>query len=176
MSSCLLGETVRWDGGHKREDFLVDGLGARAKLIPVCPEMELGLGVPREPIRLVDTGPGEAPRLVAETSGHDHSQAMRAFAAGRVRELARLSLSGFILKRGSPSCGLVAVPVWPGEGPPEGEGVPSPKGRGLFAAVLKDAFPELPMEEEHRLRDPARREAWMTRVLAYHRRFCGEPS
>jgi len=111
-------------------------------------------------------------RSGSETSGYDHSQAMREFAAGRVRELAEFSLSGCVLKQRSPSCGLLGVPVWPGGG----EGVLTFDGRGLFAAALRDAFPELPMEEEHRLRDPARREAWMTHVRAYHRRLHGEPS
>ncbi len=171
VSSCLLGEAVRWDGGHKREAFLFDGLGIGVELVPVCPELELGLGVPREPIRLVDAGTGKAVRLVAETSGCDHSQAMHEFAAGRVGALAELSLSGYVLKQRSPSCGLRGVPVWP----PRGEGAPRLGGRGVFAEALRSAFPELPMEEEHRLRDPARREAWMTQVLAYHRLHNGVP-
>ncbi len=167
VSSCLLGEAVRWDGGHKREAFLFDGLGADVELIAVCPELELGLGVPREPIRLVDAGPGKGLRLVAEASGRDHTQAMADFSRERVGQLADLSLSGYVLKRRSPSCGVLGVPIWSGDG----KSVPRLDGRGLFAAALHEVLPELPIEEEHHLRDPARREEWMARVLAYHQCF-----
>ena len=157
---------MRWDGGHKQEAFLGEGLGDRVELVSICPELELGLGVPREPIRLLDAGPGEGVRLVAEASGRDHTQAMRDFALDRVRRLATLSLSGYVLKRGSPSCGVGRVPVWPADG----AGDPRHEGQGLFAAALRNAFPELPMEEEHHLREPGYRERWMARVLAFHRR------
>lgn len=166
VSTCLLGEAVRWDGGHKREAFLLEGLGPRVELVPICPELELGLGVPREPIRLLDAGSGEGVRLVAEASGLDHTEAMRSFARERVRGLVMLSLSGYVLKRGSPSCGLQGVPVWP----PDAACSPRYEGQGLFAAALRSVFPGLPMEEEDRLRELSYRERWMARVFAFHER------
>src|SRR5512145_2534026 len=92
VSACLLGEDVRWDGRNKRDRFVVDVLGPRVEWVPVCPEVELGLGVPREPIRLV--GRPESPWLVAERSGADHTSAMLRLAEARVRELERLDLDG----------------------------------------------------------------------------------
>ncbi len=169
VSTCLLGESVRYDGGHKRERFVAEELAGAVELVPVCPEVELGLGVPREPIRLV--GSPDGLRLVGEASGRDHGERMRAFARERVRRLAGLGLCGYVLKSGSPSCGLAAVPVWAGG--PEGEGELRLDGRGLFAAALCDGLPDLPVEEEHRLREPARRERWLARVRAFHRRARG---
>src|SRR5690606_4696456 len=104
ISSCLLGHAVRWDGGHKRDAFLVERLGRFVEWVPVCPELELGMGVPREPIRLVARGAGI--RLVSVSGGVDWTARMRAFAQRRVRALARLGLCGYVLKARSPSCGL----------------------------------------------------------------------
>ena len=161
VSSCLLGSAVRWDGGHKRDAFLVDQLGPFVEWVPVCPEVEIGMGVPRETIRLVERA-GEL-RLVAERSGVDHGDAMRAWARRRLRELAALELSGYVLKQDSPSCGLERVPVWSAGGTPER------RGRGLFAQALLRACESLPVEEEGRLRDARLRENWIERVFAYHR-------
>lgn len=162
MSACLLGRKVRYDGQHKRNAFLVDVLGERVEWVPVCPEQELGLGVPREPIRLV--GLSAAPRLVGERSGKDHTEAMRRLVEARVRELARLDLDGYVTKKDSPSCGLERVRVHPARGGP-----PRRDGTGAFAAVLLARLPLLPVEEEGRLEDPALRESFVERVFAYAR-------
>jgi uncharacterized protein YbgA (DUF1722 family)/uncharacterized protein YbbK (DUF523 family) len=160
VSSCLLGERVRYDGGHKKDDFLTGLLARFVELVPVCPEVELGLGTPREPIRLQRDG--DLVRLVAPKSGKDHTEPMQRFAERRVRALARLDLCGYVLKKDSPSCGMERVRVWGGR-------MPSRDGRGAFAAVLMAELPLLPVEEEGRLRDPALRESFVERVFAYRR-------
>jgi uncharacterized protein YbgA (DUF1722 family)/uncharacterized protein YbbK (DUF523 family) len=161
ISSCLLGNEVRFDGGHKRDRFLTDGLGPFVEWVPVCPEVELGMGIPRETVRLVRDG-GDV-RMRADRSGTDHTQAMRAYAQRRVAQLAELDLCGYVLKKDSPSCGLLRVRVHAGKGMPE------KKGRGLFAEVLTRAFPQLPVEEEGRLHDPVLRESFIERLFAYRR-------
>ncbi len=161
ISSCLLGEEVRYDGGHQKDAYITGVLARYFTWVPVCPEMEVGMGVPREPIRLV--GDAAAPRLMGVTSGTDHSARMREFAGRRVDELRRRELSGYILKRGSPSCGLERVKVYAGDGPP------SRTGTGLFARALTDALPLLPVEEEGRLNDAHLRDNFITRVFAYRR-------
>jgi uncharacterized protein YbgA (DUF1722 family)/uncharacterized protein YbbK (DUF523 family) len=159
VAACLLGDEVRYDGGHKRDPFLVDTLGPFVEWVRVCPEVEMGLGVPRPPIRLVGDD-ADAPRLVVEKTGEDLTDRMKRWAAGRVTELDRLGLHGYVLKRGSPSCGLVRVRVY-GEG-----GMPGRVGRGLFAAALTETLPLLPVEEEGRLTDPGIRENFIERVFA----------
>jgi len=161
VSACLLGEAVRWDGGHRRDAFVTDVLGRWVEWVPVCPEVELGLGVPREPIRL--EGDGTAPRLVAPGSGTDHTAAMTRLAARRAAALARMGLAGYVLKSGSPSCGMVGVPVH------RARGEPRPTGVGVFARALMTAMPLLPVEEEGRLRDAALRENFVTRLFAADR-------
>jgi uncharacterized protein YbgA (DUF1722 family)/uncharacterized protein YbbK (DUF523 family) len=158
VSSCLLGDKVRYDGGHKRDPFLSDTLGPFVEWVPVCPEVELGLGVPRPPIRLV--GDAAAPRLVVDKTGEDLTTRMRRWARRRAAELADLGLHGYVLKRGSPSCGLFRVRVY-GE-----SGMPGGAGRGLFAAALTEALPALPVEEEGRLTDAGLRESFIERVFA----------
>jgi uncharacterized protein YbgA (DUF1722 family)/uncharacterized protein YbbK (DUF523 family) len=158
ISTCLLGEHVRYDGGHKRDPFLADTLGPFVEWVPVCPEVEIGLGVPRPAIRL--TGRADTPRLVLERSGEDLTERMRRFSAQRAADLARLGLDGYVLKRASPSCGLFGVRVY------GGDGHPGRVGRGLYAAALVRRFPDLPIEEEGRLRDPALRENFIERVFA----------
>src|SRR2546428_9751094 len=108
ISACLLGHEVRYDGGHKRDPFLAETLGRFVEWVPVCPEMELGLGVPREPIRL--EGDPAAPRLVAANSRRDLTRAMTRLAPARAEQLARLDLVGYVLKKDSPSCGMERVP------------------------------------------------------------------
>jgi uncharacterized protein YbgA (DUF1722 family)/uncharacterized protein YbbK (DUF523 family) len=162
VSACLLGSKVRYDGQHKRDPFLVDVLGAFVEWVPVCPEQELGLGVPREPIRLV--GDPAAPRLVGERSGRDHTDPMRRLAEVRVRELAKLDLDGYVTKKDSPSCGMERVRVHTGRGGP-----PRRAGVGAFATVLLARLPLLPVEEEGRLVDPALREGFVERIFAYAR-------
>lgn len=163
VSSCLLGRKVRYDGGHKRDAFLTETLEPFVEWVPVCPELELGLGVPREPIRLV--GRAEAPRLLAERSGADHTEAMRAWAEERVAELATEDLSGYVTKKDSPSCGMERVRVHPAGG----GGRPRRDGVGAFTRVLLKTLPLLPVEEEGRLHDPALRESFVERVFAYAR-------
>ena len=161
VSACLLGEEVRWDATAKRNSFVVDVLSGHVRYVPVCPEMEMGLGVPREPIRLVRRG--DEVRLVGGTSGQDHTETMRRFAEARVAALAPLDLDGFILKARSPSCGMERVPVR------DHNDVPAKIGRGAFAAVLMDSLPLLPVEEEGRLNDPRLRENFVERLFAHRR-------
>jgi uncharacterized protein YbgA (DUF1722 family)/uncharacterized protein YbbK (DUF523 family) len=163
VSACLLGEGVRYDGGHKRDRFVTDVLGGCVEWVPVCPELEAGLGVPRPAMRL--TRAGDDVRVVEIGSGRDHTRTLRRFSAARVRALRALDLSGYVLKKDSPSCGMARVRVYGGSAPPVR------RGRGLFAAALLDALPELPVEEEGRLQDPALRENFIERVFAY-RRLC----
>ena len=161
ISSCLLGEAVRYDGGHQKDSYVTGALSRHFTWVSVCPEMELGLGAPRETIRLV--GKAAAPRLLATQSGTDLTEAMDTYARARVSELGALRLSGYILKRASPSCGMERVKVY------SESGVPSRAGRGLFAQRLMDAYPLLPVEEEGRLSDPQLRDNFITRVFAYRR-------
>ena len=157
ISRCLLGDCVRYDGGHKLEPSLIDALEADVEWVPLCPELEVGMGVPREPIHLVaDRAAGR--RLVGVSSGIDWTARMTGWAATRLKELAALDLSGFVLKSRSPSCGLRDVPV-----------LGAVAGPGLFASLLVDAMPELPVEEEDRLRDRSAREVFLDRVRAYRR-------
>ena len=161
ISACLLGQAVRFDGGHKRDRYVVDVLGAAFAWQPVCPEVGIGLGTPRESLRLV-AGPG-GPRLVAPRSGSDHTEAMREHAAAEVERLAALPVRGFVLKKDSPSCGLERVRVY------DGGGSPARTGTGVFAAELRRRLPDLPLEEEGRLQDPGLRESFVTRVFTYDR-------
>jgi uncharacterized protein YbgA (DUF1722 family)/uncharacterized protein YbbK (DUF523 family) len=161
VSSCLLGQEVRFDGGHKRDRFVTDRLGEFVEWVAVCPELEAGLGVPRPSMRLV--GEGEETRLVEAGSGRDHTRRMQRFVSQRVRALRALDLRGYVLKKGSPSCGMTRVKIYGAKGMPRRE------GRGLFAAGLLEAFPHLPVEEEGRLNDPRLRENFIERVFAYDR-------
>jgi len=158
---CLLGEKVRYDGGHKRDRFLTDTLGEFFEWVPVCPEVEIGMGTPREAIHLIQLG--DDIRLVGRESETDHTIAMRTFARRRVEQLAGSGLCGYILKKDSPSCGLERVRVH------HRHGRVTRSGRGLFAAALADRFGNLPIEDEGRLCDPRLRENWIERVFAYHR-------
>jgi uncharacterized protein YbgA (DUF1722 family)/uncharacterized protein YbbK (DUF523 family) len=162
VSRCLLGEKVRYDGGHKLDHFLAEVLSRHVDYVPVCPEVECGLGVPREAMRLV--GAPDSPRLVTIRSGVDLTQRMRSWAASRVEELAAQPLCGFIFKYGSPSSGMNRVKVYP-----EAGGSPLLKGRGLFAACFMDRFPLLPVEDEGRLNDDALRENFIERVFVMQR-------
>ncbi len=163
ISSCLLGQKVRYDGGHKRDAFLVDLFGRHVEWVPVCPELEMGLGVPREPIHLVSDGRSRSVRLVGARSGADHTVTMQKYAKDRLEQLEALDLCGYILKKDSPSCGLMRVKVW------STHGMPTKNGRGLFAAALVARCPRLPVEEEGRLTDARLRENFVERVFAYAR-------
>jgi uncharacterized protein YbgA (DUF1722 family)/uncharacterized protein YbbK (DUF523 family) len=157
----LLGEAVRFDAGDKRDRYVTEVLGEHFDWVPVCPEVELGLGTPREPVRLeLESG---AIRMRGIDSRDDHTRAMRRFASVRARELTRADLCGYVFKAKSPSCGMERVHVH------RARGVPRKAGRGLFAEALMERLPNLPVEEEGRLNDPELRENWIERVFAYRR-------
>lgn len=160
ISACLLGEEVRFDGGHKRDRYVTDTLAGYFEWVPVCPEVELGLGTPRETIRLVQLE--DRVRLRTTRSDIDLTQRMHRFARERVSQLEKENLDGFILKKDSPSCGMERVKIHQARGPA------TRNGRGLFAGVLLERLPNLPVEEEGRLCDPRLRENWVERVFAYH--------
>jgi uncharacterized protein YbgA (DUF1722 family)/uncharacterized protein YbbK (DUF523 family) len=162
ISACLLGRKVRYDGGHKHDRYLTDTLGQYFEWVPVCPEVELGLPVPRPTLRLERHG-GQL-RMVMPAEGRDLTEPMRSYARSRAAALEAENLSGYLLKKDSPSCGMDRVKVFQGEGQ-----APDRKGRGLFAEAILTRFPNLPVEEEGRLHDPSLRENWVTRVFAYHR-------
>ena len=161
ISSCLLGNAVRYDGGHKRDRFLTDTLGRYVDFVPVCPEVEVGLGIPREAMRLV--GDVNHPRLLTIRSRIDHTERMAAWAQERVRELEKENLCGFIFKSDSPSSGLERVKVY------DPNGVPVKKGVGLFARVFIEYFPLLPVEDEGRLHDPLLRENFIESIFVWKR-------
>jgi uncharacterized protein YbgA (DUF1722 family)/uncharacterized protein YbbK (DUF523 family) len=167
ISACLLGQEVRYNGGHKRDAFLTDTFGRYVQWVAVCPEVEVGMGTPRPPIRLERRG--EEVRLVMPSTGGDYTDAMRWWAERRVAELAAMDLDGYVLKKDSPSCGMERVKVHPGR-----EGAPSKDGRGLFAEALIARLPDLPVEEEGRLNDPLPRENFIARVFVHHRWREGE--
>jgi uncharacterized protein YbbK (DUF523 family) len=161
ISACLLGEEVRFDGGHKLDTFLTDILGPLVQWVPVCPEVEVGMGTPREPLRLHRSG--KDLRMITVRTGHDYTDAMNRWADMRLQELAGEDLCGYVLKSDSPSCGMEGVKVY------DEAGVPERSGRGLFAQILTQHMPWLPVEEEGRLRDKQRREHFLERVFALHR-------
>ena len=161
VSSCLLGERVRYDGGHKLDHFLTDTLGAYVDWVLVCPEVESGLSVPREAMHLV--GDVEAPRLVTIRTGVDHTSRMRQWAKKKVTILAAEDLCGFVFKSRSPSSGMRGVKIY------SPEGIPNSTGSGIFAKAFQDRFPLLPVEDEGRLHDPGLRENFIERVFVYKR-------
>ena len=161
ISACLLGQKVRYDGGDKRDYFLTETFGRHVEWVPVCPEVEVGMGIPREAVRLV--GNPAQPKMIAERSGKDWTLPFNSFAVRRTQDLAAMHLAGYILKKNSPSCGMDRVRLY------NSKGTPSRQGRGLFAAALMRDLPLLPVEEEGRLNDPALRENFVERVFAYHR-------
>jgi len=162
VSTCLLGEAVRYDGGHKLDRFLVNQLGEFVEYVPVCPEVECGLPTPRESMRLI--GPPEHPRLIAPKSGTDHTDRMQAWIATRLEQLAGEGLHGFVFKKDSPSSGAFRVKVYARE-----HGMAERAGTGLFAAAFMARFPWLPVEEEGRLNDAPLRENFIDRVFTYQR-------
>ena len=161
ISTCLLGENVRYDGGHKHDRFLTDTLGKYVTYRPVCPEVECGLGVPRESLRLV--GDPESPRLVTVRTRQDHTERMIRWAQQRVKALEKEDLCGFIFKSDSPSSGMERVKIY-SEG-----GMPEKKGIGIFARIFMEHFPLIPVEEEGRLHDPLIRENFIERIFTLKR-------
>lgn len=157
----MLGENVRYDGGHKRADVILSTLSRFFDWVPVCPEVEVGLGTPREPMRLI--GNPDSPRVVTLNTNVDVTERLLDFAHTKVQELTRLNLNGYILKKNSPSCGLAHVPVCRESGTLNGT------SRGIFARRLKEEMAFLPLEEESRLTDPELRENFVLRVFCYLR-------
>jgi uncharacterized protein YbgA (DUF1722 family)/uncharacterized protein YbbK (DUF523 family) len=161
ISSCLLGNKVRYDGRHKLDRFLTDTLGPWVEYVPVCPEVECGMPIPRESMRL--EGNPECPRLITTRTKIDKTDQMLTWAGKRIDELEKENLSGFIFKSGSPSSGMERVKIY------DGKGMPSRKGIGLFARAFMEYFPLLPVEDDGRLNDPALRENFIERVFALAR-------
>ncbi|MGE4532823.1 YbgA family protein [Halomonas sp.] len=160
ISSCLTGEQVRYNGGHKRSRYCLEVLAERFALEPFCPELEAGLGVPREPIRLVGLE-GESPRVVGTRDPSlDVTERLEAVSRAFIED--HRHLRGFILMKGSPSCGLARVKVYRPD-----NGMPSHSDAGAFVRALRRHFPELPLEEEARMNDAVLRENFITRVYAY---------
>ena len=162
ISSCLLGEPVRFDGGHKHDRYLTGVLGQWVRWVPVCPEVDIGLPIPRPTIRL-ENHDGTV-RLVNPRSREDLTDRMRSYAEDKVAELQQLELDGYVLKRASPSCGMERLKVYP-----PGGGSPDRNGIGIYAEVLMQRWSGLPVEEEGRLNDPVLRENFIERVFCRHR-------
>jgi uncharacterized protein YbgA (DUF1722 family)/uncharacterized protein YbbK (DUF523 family) len=162
VSACLLGEKVRYDGGHKRDLFLIETLGPFVEWVRVCPEADCGLPVPREAMRLV--GDPKHPRLVTNKIGVDHTERMERWAKARLEELSGLDLCGYICKKGSPSSGMERVKVYG-----TGDGIPARTGAGVFTRMFMERFPRIPVEEEGRLTDPVLREMFIERVFCLRR-------
>lgn len=161
ISSCLLGEKVRYNGGHTLDRFLANILGAYVDYVPVCPEVEIGLSTPREAMRLV--GDAENPRLVTQKTGIDYTDRMKTWASSRLDGLANAGLSGYIFKSKSPSSGMSRVKVY------NEKGGNKRNGSGIFARAFMDRFPNLPVEDEGRLNDIGIREHFIERVFTFHR-------
>jgi uncharacterized protein YbgA (DUF1722 family)/uncharacterized protein YbbK (DUF523 family) len=161
ISSCLLGNAVRYDGGHKLDRFLRDTLGQYVDYVPVCPETECGMGIPRESMRL--EGKTGAPRLVTHRTREDKTEMMLRWAKKRVAELEAENLCGFIFKSDSPSSGMERVKVY------DDKGMPTKTGVGIFARIFMEHFPLLPVEEEGRLNDTGLRENFIERIFTLKR-------
>jgi uncharacterized protein YbgA (DUF1722 family)/uncharacterized protein YbbK (DUF523 family) len=161
ISSCLLGEEVRYDGGHKLDLYLKETLGSFVEWVPVCPEVECGLPIPREAMHLV--GDPESPRLVTVRTGQDYTLQMLRWAENKLKELEEQDLCGFVFKSRSPSSGMKGVKVY------SPDGMPKHRGVGIFARTVMEHFPLLPVEDEGRLTDPGLRENFIERVFVFQR-------
>jgi uncharacterized protein YbgA (DUF1722 family)/uncharacterized protein YbbK (DUF523 family) len=161
ISACLLGQSVRYNGGHQLDHFLKDTLGKYVDYVPVCPEVECGFGVPREAFRLI--GEPDHPRLITINTKQDFTDRMETWARKRVAEIEGDGLCGFIFKGGSPSSGMERVKVY------DDKGVPAKIGVGIFARIFMEHFPLIPVEEDGRLHDPVIRENFIERIFALRR-------
>ena len=165
ISRCLLGDEVRYDGTHRRDETVIAWLGPHVEWVPICPEVEVGMGTPREPIQLVMSIDGARSldarvRLIGVESGTDWTGRMHTWAAARAEELAALGLSGYVFKARSPSCGVGDVLIRDAEA--------DNRGRGLFAEAVIQALPGLPVVDEAALADAAVRATFLERVLRHH--------
>jgi len=161
VSSCLLGNEVRYNGGHSHDRYVTGTLGQYFTFVAVCPEVEAGFGIPREAMRLV--GDPEAPRLMTTKTKKDCTAKMMSWVKPRVKELEKEGLCGFIFKKGSPSSGMERVRVY------TDKGMPSNRGSGMFARAFMNHFPLIPTEEDGRLNDSALRENFIERIFALRR-------
>ena len=161
ISTCLLGKNVRYDGGHKLDGFLTDTLGQYVEYVPVCPEVECGLGVPRESMHL--EGNPDSPRLVTIRTKQDMTDRLVQWSWKRVADLEKEDLCGFIFKSDSPSSGMERIRVY------NEKGIPVKKGVGIFARIFMDHFSLLPVEDEGRLHDPELRENFIERIFTLKR-------
>ncbi len=161
ISTCLLGENVRYNGGHALDRFLMDTLGKYVHYVPVCPEVECGFGIPRETLRLV--GDPKRPRLLTSHTGVDQTDRMEKWAEKRVAELEKEDICGFIFKSDSPSSGMERVKVY------DDKGMSRKIGVGIFARIFMEHFPLTPVEEDGRLHDPLLRENFIERIFTYKR-------
>jgi uncharacterized protein YbgA (DUF1722 family)/uncharacterized protein YbbK (DUF523 family) len=161
ISSCLLGNKVRYDGGHQHDHYLTETLGPYVEWVPVCPEVECGLPVPREAMRLV--GDPGAPRLTTRKSGIDHTEKMQQWILLKLQSLEKEDLCGFIFKSKSPSSGYSGVKIY------SSSGTSVKKGMGIFTAAFIDHFSLVPVEDEGRLHDPKIRENFIERVFVFRR-------
>ncbi|MGB5219145.1 MAG: DUF523 and DUF1722 domain-containing protein [Smithella sp.] len=161
ISSCLLGNKVRYDGGHKLDQFLTDTLGKYVEYVPVCPEVECGLGILRKSMRL--EGMPESPRLIVTATREDRTEQMVRWAKKRVDELEEETLCGFIFKSDSPSSGMERVKIY------SEKSMPVKNGVGIFAKIFMQHFPLLPVEDEGRLHDPGLRENFIERIFTLKR-------
>ncbi len=157
ISSCLLGNNVRYDGENSYDPFVIETLGLYAEYVPVCPETEVGMSIPREPIQL--EGEPENPCLVTKRTRIDKTGLMKSWIKGRLDDLEKEGLCGYIFKNKSPSCGLYRVKVH------GNDGTVRKKGSGLFAKAFGKHFPEIPVEEAQRLHDPKVCERFIESIL-----------
>ncbi len=157
ISSCLLGNNVRYDGGNKLDQYLMDALGPVVEWVPVCPEVEAGLPVPREPMQLVADGPRT--RLITVETKQDRTGVLFHWLETKMKQLEQEGIRGFVLKARSPSCGVGDAELFSVSGESVG------KRTGLFAEAVRVHFPSLPVEDEERLRNPAVRDEFLARIL-----------
>ena len=161
VSSCLLGEKVRYDGGHKLDRYIRDTLGQFVSFVPVCPEVECGLPVPREALRLV--GDPDTPRIITQKTKRDFTGQMQAWGRRKLEQLGKEGLCGFIFKSRSPSSGMTRIKVY------NEKGMPSHNGVGIWARMFMNQFPLLPVEDDGRLHDPKLREMFIERIFVFKR-------
>lgn len=161
ISRCLLGEAVRYDGGHKRDRFVTEVLSRHVEWVPICPEVEAGFGTPREAMRLV--GDAKKPQLITVTTERNLTKPLTLYTGQKLETLAQVHLSGYIFKKDSPSCGIERVKLF------NPQGMPSRAGVGLFARAFSERFPLVPIEDEGRLCDPVLRDNFIERVFCHHR-------
>ncbi len=163
VSGCIAGEAVRFDGGHGKDKFLLNQVAPLADLVTFCPEYEAGMGAPRETIRLVRQRKDGLTSVVGNKSGEDWTERLQATCDSIADRLAAMDLSGIVVRRNSPTCGMERVRVY------DWNQVPSRDGVGLFVQTLRRRFPLLAIEEDGRLHDARLREAFFERVFAHSR-------